>query len=412
MRRLFAFSLLALLLGVGVVAVIETDPGYVLVSYGNYTLETSLWVGLVVLAIALLLVYIVLRLIYRLVGGRRSLVSWLGSRRSGQAQRNTARGVINYTQGNWAQARRQLLRGAQDDSGSLYNFLLAARASDRLEEPERVEESLQSAVEVESGAALAADIVRAEAWLRAADYARARALLEKSRGNAGRHPRVLTLLQRCYEGLGDWEALLDLLPELRKHKLLTGEESAQLERNLHHSRLAATTDGEQLHTVWKDVPVELKHDRDMLRRYIARQLAAGEHEDAEKSIVRALKRDWDPELVRLYSLIEGGDASGRLTRAERWLPEHPEDAQLLLCLGRLSLRDRLWGKARDYFESSYRADPGPEVCAELGRLLIGLGEPKVAAAYYREGLANVQRNLPALPMPDKIVADHHLLERV
>ena len=42
MRKLFVLILIALLLGVGIVAVIETDPGYVLLSYGNYTLETSL----------------------------------------------------------------------------------------------------------------------------------------------------------------------------------------------------------------------------------------------------------------------------------------------------------------------------------------------------------------------------------
>ena len=56
-------------------------------------------------------------------------------------------------------------------------------------------------------------------------------------------------------------------------------------------------------------------------------------------------------------------------------------------------------------------NPGAEVCAELGRLLVGLGEPKVASAYYREGLAASTSGLPELPMPDKIVSNHHLLER-
>ena len=49
MRTLFAFTLLALLLGVGAVALIETDPGYVLVAYGPYTVETSLWVGILLM---------------------------------------------------------------------------------------------------------------------------------------------------------------------------------------------------------------------------------------------------------------------------------------------------------------------------------------------------------------------------
>ena len=44
MRKLFALVLIALLLGVGVVAVIETDPGYLLMAYGDYPLESSPWV--------------------------------------------------------------------------------------------------------------------------------------------------------------------------------------------------------------------------------------------------------------------------------------------------------------------------------------------------------------------------------
>ena len=37
MRKLFIISLVALLLGAGLVAVIEADPGYVLLAFGNCT---------------------------------------------------------------------------------------------------------------------------------------------------------------------------------------------------------------------------------------------------------------------------------------------------------------------------------------------------------------------------------------
>ena len=89
----------------------------------------------------------------------------------------------------------------------------------------------------------------------------------------------------------------------------------------------------------------------------------------------------------------------QLSNAESWLPQHATDPQLFLCLGRLSARESLWGKARDYFESCYKLERSPEVCAELGRLLDALGEPKVAAAYFREGLKLQEHGLPQLPMP-------------
>ena len=127
--------------------------------------------------------------------------------------------------------------------------------------------------------------------------------------------------------------------------------------------------------------------------------------------MRALKRGWDPELVRIFGYVESDNARRQLSRAEGWLADHPEDAQLFLCLGRLAARDKLWGKSRDYFEKSYRLHRSPEVCAELGRLLSALGEASVAAAYFREGLLFQENRLPVLPRPDKIVADPRLLTR-
>jgi HemY protein len=101
-----------------------------------------------------------------------------------------------------------------------------------------------------------------------------------------------------------------------------------------------------------------------------------------------------------------------LSRAEGWLADHPKEPQLLLCLGRLSARDELWGKARDYFENAYRLEKSAEICAELGRLLDALGEPTVAAAYYREGLLLQEDKLPELPKPDRFVHDAQLVANV
>jgi HemY protein len=101
----------------------------------------------------------------------------------------------------------------------------------------------------------------------------------------------------------------------------------------------------------------------------------------------------------------------QLAQAESWLAAHPEDPQLLLCLGRLAARDKLWGKSRDYFERSYRLQRSPEICAELGRLLSALGEAGIAAAYFREGLLLRESHLPALPRPEKRVQDPRLLTR-
>jgi HemY protein len=407
MRKLFLLLLIALLLGVAVVAVIETDPGYVLVAYGNYTVETSLWVGLLILALFTLAIYALVRLFRRLIGGQNSVASWLGSRRSRASSRLTTRGLISFIEGNWQRARKQLLRGARNSEAPLVNYLMAARASYRLNEPDKMREYLGAAEEAEAEAGIAVELTQAELKLHARQYEQALATLVRARRNAGRHPYVLDLLHRAYYGLKDWEELAQLLPELRKYKVLDNEALDRLERETYTSLLAAGAriddDGDALRAAWQRMPGHLNQDEAVLADYVALLVAKGNHAAAEKVINRALKQRWDSNLVRQYGYLESEHPARQLAQAESWLSAHTDDLQLLLCLGRLAAREKLWGKSRDYFESAYRLAPTPEVCAELGRLLVALGEPKVAAAYYREGLQGSQIGLPELPMPEAIV---------
>ena len=391
MRKLFAVTLFALLLGVGVIALIETDPGYVLVSYGSYTLETSLWVGLLLL-----------------FGGQRSLSSWFGTRKLRHASRLSTRGLINFIEGDWARSRRQLLRGARNNDAPLLNYLLAARASHHLGETGKVIEFLGAATDGEPSAADAVQLVEAEILVHEGQYDQALEVLGEI-GNATHYPRYLELKRTIFANQRDWASLAGLLPDLRKRKILPAGALLDLERETYKSWLLdvasdeALPDSDDVRRLWEKLPGDLKKDVELECAYVQSLRRSGDVRSAEKVLLKALKQHWDARLVRQYGLLAGEDAAAQLAQAETWLQDHPDDPELLLCLGRLAARDKLWGKARDYFENSYRLQHDPEVCAELGRLLTGLGEPKVAAAYFREGLLLSEAELPDLPEPAKLL---------
>jgi len=237
--------------------------------------------------------------------------------------------------------------------------------------------------------------------------------LDQATRNVSRHPYVLILLRQAYEGLNDWDKLLELLPQLQKHKLLTSEEFAQLQRQFQLNRVVrSNSDLQLLRAGWQQVPKHLQRDATLVAAYVGNLIKLGDQEEAEDALLYALKQEWSTTLVRQYGYVHSVNATRQLARAESWLIAHPEDPQLLLCLGRLSAREKLWGKARNYFESCYRLEHSAEVCAELGRLLTGLGEANVAAAYFREGLLLREDALPELPSPDKTVPDNRLLARL
>ena len=76
-----------------------------------------------------------------------------------------------------------------------------------------------------------------------------------------------------------------------------------------------------------------------------------------------------------------------IARAEEWLRGHPDDAGLLLALGRMCIRQRLWGKAQSYLEASLSVAETQAAHLELARLCDQLERPDEANRHYRAATA-------------------------
>ena len=119
---------------------------------------------------------------------------------------------------------------------------------------------------------------------------------------------------------------------------------------------------------------------------------------------KSLRSHWQAEVVLAYGLLPGDDFQPRLETAEHWLQKHPGDSALLLTLGRLCLRQQVWGKAQEYFEASVKAGAGREAYGELARLLSHLGKHSLSQQAYQQALQLDAANLPELPQPKPIQA--------
>jgi HemY protein len=146
------------------------------------------------------------------------------------------------------------------------------------------------------------------------------------------------------------------------------------------------------------VPKKFKQNVVVLEARYAALIRTGQHEVAEKEIMAELKSEWRSPLVRWFGLVRGNDPVRQLKKAEGWLQQHPDDAELLLASARLCLRNELWGKARSYLDTVIAIRPTPEVYQEFGQLLYQLGDEEGAAAAWRAGLNLVAgSDLPAIP---------------
>ncbi|MEM9620968.1 MAG: heme biosynthesis HemY N-terminal domain-containing protein [Pseudomonadota bacterium] len=384
--------LIAIVLGGLVGTLLVRDAGYVLVAYGDLVLETSLWVALLLLIGVYLLVRGLALLWSQTTRGPFKLSNWRSSRRLRNARAQTVRGLLVMSEGRWAEAQKLLLAGAERVETPLINYLNAARTAHELGQVQQRDEFLKRAHESTPGAKFAVTLNQAEFHISDAEYEQALAALLVLRKRAPRHGAVLQMLSRCYEALADWPALRELLPDLGKHKVLGKEELTRLQRLVWQNRLSTDED---VTRVWKQLPKALKQDTTLLVDWVTHLLAQERRNDAEQAIRLILGQHWDAALITLYGQVRSDDVQRQLVTAQRWAKERPNDAALMLTLGRLNLMNEKFEQARDCLENSLRLHPDHAVYAELGRLCIAQGDERRGTEYLLRSLGD----LADLPQP-------------
>ena len=367
MKRFYVVLVLAIALALALAVGISKHTGYVLISYPHVLhYESGLWSTLVAVFVVGLAIYL-LRVLLGLV--------------------TTSGGVVNP----WS--RRNRSRRVQ-----------VAIEQGRYEESDSL---LERALERQPQAELAIALSHAQLQMDRGDTDAALVTLQAMHERHPHNAQVLRQLQRLHQQRGDWSSVIRLLPELRKDKVLPATELADLERRAWGENLSLAVQREEhgeaglqsLERAWQQLTSAQRQEPQLVLAYAEQLRQLGADAKAEEALRVALKRGYDSHLIRLYGLLRGGDPARQLKFAEGWLKDHPGDASLLLTLGRLCLQNSLWGKARDYLESSLQVQRNPEACAELARLLAQLGDTERSNQLFQEGLGLLDSRLLASPLP-------------
>ena len=406
MKRFLFFTLVLLLLGAVLPQLMREYPGYLMLMVGGEAgkrIEMNLWVaigGLVLGIAALFLFFWLLRSLARAIEGGFSRIRFGRSR---LARRRLTNGLVEYMEGNWVRARRLLLKSAARSDAPIINYLAAARSAFELGYRDEANELLAKAEATGDDTQLAVAITQARMQLLDKHYEQCIASLQRAMQDEPNHPALLQLLRQAYYHIGEWQGLRELLPRLEKYATMPESQLQQLELEVYQNLLkdaAARKDSEKLREIWQSLHGRWQRNIELRNLYGEMLHQVGDDSEAEKHLRWILNREWRADTVRLYGHLTGADASQQLAVADGWQKEYGENADLLTCLGRLCLRNEIWGKARQYFEKSLLLRSDPETSAELARLLFALGEKEKAARLYEQGLLQAVSDLPQLPLPD------------
>ncbi|MCP5459317.1 MAG: hypothetical protein H6971_06790 [Gammaproteobacteria bacterium] len=392
--RLFLTLLLAIILtlfmAAGLALLLRHDPGYVLLSIDQWTLETSVAVLVLFLIVAFVALYVLLRVLIGLLQAPRKALQANRRRQVSRSARLLNRGYKELVEGRWKKAEITLLKGAEHSATPSLHYLGAARAAQHLKEIWRRDSYLRKAEDASGPDVLANRLMRAELLLEYQEPANARdVLLPLRKGDQVHQPRLLELLARCHQSLGEWDKLRELLPMLKKYGVMGDSALTELMTKSYADLLthvAHTGTVSDLQALWNEMPATLHADEGLLLSYAGHLQYLNAADEAETLLRTALNKNWSDKLVVGYGEISRGNRAARLAVAEGWLNDRPQDGYLLLTCGRLARRNRQMDKARGYLEHSLKMLVTPDAYQELGEVMDEAGDKESARQCYRAAL--------------------------
>jgi len=381
MRRLL-WLLLAAAGGVLAAGLVAGQPGYLLLAWGAWRIEIRS------LLVALVLVLLLFGLLHWLLGSayrtrqalwRRRLRRQL--RRREQAEVDLAAGILSLLEGRYPQAQKLLERSRPAATAPALHALALAHLAQRRGDTNRREREFAAARAAAPQAQLAIARLQVQAQLDAGDSTAALATLKALPDHDS--PRLLELEARLARQRRDWQTVTDLIPRLRRAGVLDPAQAAREEIEIACARLA---DSQIPDLLWPQLGRRQRRDAAVQLAYALALRRAERHDAAQELLAELLRDAWRPDAVEAFGRYAGDDPKHPLELGERWLAAHPDDPVLLLALGRLARRARLWAKAQAYFESGLLRSPSAQAHLELAQLLEEIGQAPTAAKHYRTGL--------------------------
>ena len=405
-----AFWLLALFLAAGVIALAaKYNSGYVLLVVQSYRIELSLNMLLVLLVALFFIFYFIVRLLSVTLRLPTTIRTFRTQRRHEAAHMALLNGTKEFLEGRYAKAEKTANRAIKFKESPAFiaiNAVIAARSAHELNKYSQRDEFI-NVLENNAPDEIALRIMtKAELLLDENRHEEALIILqtlhtvEKNQKTA-----ILRLELRAQQQSNNWDKVLELVDQLTKRDALDKSLAEEFRCHAHLENFKNNVWNKQsLQRYWRNMPSVEKENSKLASSAAQAHIALGDCTAAQKIIEESLNKQWNSELVRIYSDCLKGNVPRQIEYAETWwLKFHPNDFNLLLTLGKLCIQCELWGKAQNYLETSIVVESSYEAHLMLALLNDKISKPEIARNHYMKVLELASHNPESGKLGGKIL---------
>jgi HemY protein len=232
--------------------------------------------------------------------------------------------------------------------------LIGARAAHRMQETERRDAWM---AEVASPDREQAKLVSmAELLVDARDAEGALEKIAQLQSQGARQIQAQRIALRAHQHLKNWSEVLRLTRALEKRNAIHPVLAARMKQMACETLLQERRhDADALNDLWRELTTEERRSPRIASQAALYFSQLSRPDDAKRIVEEGLKAHWDGRLIRRYAdCAVAGRALPLIQQAEKWLAQHPVDADLFYTLGMLCFKEQLWGKAQASLESALK----------------------------------------------------------
>ena len=382
--RFAIWTVILAAVAVGVALIARNSTGYVVIVAAPHRVELSLNLLVVLIVLGYLAFYIATRLATTLLAIPKRVAEYRADRTRARSRQLLNEALLAFFQGRYASAEKSAAAALATDETKGIAAIIAARSAHELgrfsEREQFLDQAKGTAPEIDQARlTTAADLLVSQGR-----FEEALAVLKDLSARDARNLRLLRLRLQAEQATRRWDDALATVAALVKLGGITPAEAATARRAAHLGNLnRKAQDAAALAGYWRTLPFEAQLDPTLASTAARFHLALGGNAEAQSIVEQALEKDWNAGLVAIYGDSAGTNALPQIERAEKWLRLHARDPALLLALGKLCMRQGLWGKAQSYIEASLALEPTHDGHMTLAALMERLGKPQEAVRHFR-----------------------------
>lgn len=398
MKQLFWIMILfAVAIGLAMVARLYSGNVFIIVEH--YLIRINLHLFVLGLILAVLVIYLGIRLLFAILGTPERLSQLGVNRKSRQAMLSLNEAGLAYFEGRYQQANKaveKVLANKQAGNNRILALMIGAHAADQSGDETLRNRYLADIAKLPEKQQLSRYLLLAESSLAQEHNESANQYLTAA---AQINPRLTRLAQlQLRQALLQENALeiLDKTEKLRRAGAIGEAEADTYIEQAYRHLLSQASNAKEMKACLKRIPAELQANA--LSLAIAQRYEQlGLYQQAVKWVNKHYPIHRNMALLAPFvdsaCFLDKRGQQKAIDTAEEWLKDNPKDPQLLMYLGRLAYGLQLWGKAQGYLEASLAIKPSHHARLALAKVFDQINQSQEADEQRRLVLADLDEDI-------------------